>query len=136
VARNEDEAIRTRATLLGRLKNWNDQASWQEFFDIYWQLIYRVARKAGLTDAEAQDVVQETLVAVAKHMPGFKYDPAVGTFKASWINFANALRWLRLTPATATPRAPRPSNGCPTRKARTGKRSGKRIGKTPFSPPR
>jgi hypothetical protein len=69
VAKNEDEVIRTRATLLDRLKNWNDQASWQEFFDIYWQLIYGVARKAGLTDAEAQDVVQETLVAVAKHMP-------------------------------------------------------------------
>ena len=76
--------IRTRATLLGRLKNWADQASWQEFFDIYWQLIYRVARKAGLTDAEAQDVVQETLMAVAKHMPAFKYNPAVGTFKA-WL---------------------------------------------------
>ena len=76
--------MRTRATLLHRLKNWNDQASWQEFFDIYWPLIYRFARKAGLTDAEAQDVVQEALLAVAKHMPAFKYNPAVGTFKA-WL---------------------------------------------------
>ena len=76
--------MRTRATLLHRLKNWNDQASWQEFFDIYWQIIYGFARKAGLTEAEAQDVVQETLVAVAKHMPAFKYNPAVGTFKA-WL---------------------------------------------------
>jgi RNA polymerase sigma-70 factor (ECF subfamily) len=90
VASNEDDANRTRATLLDRLKNWDDQASWQEFFDIYWQLIYRFARKAGLTDAEAQDVVQETLVAVAKHMPAFKYDPAVGTFKA-WL--LNLTRW-------------------------------------------
>ena len=84
MARNEDDVIRTRATLLERMKDLNDQASWQEFFDIYWKLIYGVARKAGLSDAEAQDVVQETLSAVAKNMPGFTYNPAIGTFKA-WL---------------------------------------------------
>jgi RNA polymerase sigma factor (sigma-70 family) len=90
VARDQDEANRTRATLLARLKNWNDQISWQEFFDLYWPVIYRFARKAGLTDAEAQDVVQETMKAVAQHMPTFKYDPAKGTFKA-WL--LNQSRW-------------------------------------------
>jgi RNA polymerase sigma-70 factor (ECF subfamily) len=84
VAKNEDEVIRTRATLLNRLKNFSDQASWQEFFDLYWKLIYGVARKAGLSDAEAQDVVQETMVSIAKHMPAFSYNPAIGTFKA-WL---------------------------------------------------
>lgn len=39
-----------RATLLGRMEHGDDQASWREFFDIYWQLIYRFARKAGLND--------------------------------------------------------------------------------------
>ncbi len=86
----DDEIIRTRATLLSRLKNWDDQSSWQEFFDIYWKLIYGVARKAGLSEAEAQDVVQETLFSVAKHLPKFKYDPALGTFKA-WL--LNMTRW-------------------------------------------
>ena len=80
----QDELIPTRATLIKRLKNWDDQSSWQEFFDIYWKLIYGVARKAGLTDDEAQEVVQETLVSVAKHMPGFNYDPQIGSFKA-WL---------------------------------------------------
>ena len=47
-----------------------------------WKLIYGVARKAGLTDVEAQDVVQETMASVAKHMPTFKYDPVIGSFKA------------------------------------------------------
>ena len=84
MAKNEDGLVRTRATLLGRMKNLDDQASWQEFFEIYWPLIYGVARKAGLNDAEAQDVVQETMVAVSKHMPQFSYDPAIGTFKA-WL---------------------------------------------------
>lgn len=82
--RHSDELIRTRATLIQRLKNWQDQPSWQEFFDTYWKLLYGVARKAGLSDAEAQDVVQETMGSVAKHMPTFEYDPAVGSFKA-WL---------------------------------------------------
>ena len=56
-----DEFIPTRASLLSRLKDWEDQTSWREFFDTYGRLIYGVARKAGLADAEAQDAVQETL---------------------------------------------------------------------------
>ena len=81
---DRDELIPTRASLIGRLKDWQDQASWQDFFDIYWKLIYGVARRAGLSDDEAQEVVQETLVSSAKHMPTFKYDPAIGSFKA-WL---------------------------------------------------
>src|SRR6188474_1993563 len=82
--RNTDELIPTRASLIARLKNWQDQASWQDFFDSYWKLIYGVARKTGISDAEAQDVVQETMASVAKQMPKFQYDPAIGSFKA-WL---------------------------------------------------
>jgi len=81
---DRNELIPTRASLLQRLKSWQDQTSWQIFFDTYWKLIYGVARKAGLTDAESQDVVQEVLLSVAKHMPSFQYDPAIGSFKA-WL---------------------------------------------------
>src|SRR5262245_26498265 len=80
----------TRASLLERLKNWEDKESWREFFAIYWRLIYSTATKAGLSDAEAQDVVQETIITVAKKMPGFKYDPAIGSFK-SWL--LHTTRW-------------------------------------------
>ena len=78
------DPIPTRHSLLARLKDWGDQASWQEFFDTYWQLIYNVAVKSGLTDAEAQEVVQETVIAVAKKIPEFKTDPARGSFGA-WL---------------------------------------------------
>ena len=84
MAEISDELIPTRATLLQRLKNWQDQSSWQDFFDTYWNLIYGVALKGGLTPVEAEDVVQETMISVAKHMPGFKYDPAIGSFKG-WL---------------------------------------------------
>ena len=81
---DEDELIPTRTTLILRLKNWQDQSSWQVFFDTYWKLIYGVAIKGGLTKTEAQDVVQETMFSVAKHMTDFKYDRKIGSFKA-WL---------------------------------------------------
>ena len=80
-----DAFLPTRQSLLTRLKDWEDQEGWREFFDTYWRLIYTVARRAGLSEAEAQDVVQETLVVVAKQMPRFRYDPARGSFKA-WLH--------------------------------------------------
>jgi RNA polymerase sigma factor (sigma-70 family) len=79
-----EEFIPTRKSLLTRLKNWDDQEGWREFFDTYWRLIYSVALKSGFSDAEAQDVVQDTIVSVAKKMRHFKYDPAIGSFKA-WL---------------------------------------------------
>jgi RNA polymerase sigma factor (sigma-70 family) len=90
MAKNSTDLIPTRVTLLDRLKNWEDQESWREFFNTYWKLIYEVAIKAGLTDTEAQEVVQETVILVAKKMPEFKYDPAVGSFK-SWL--LHTTRW-------------------------------------------
>ena len=77
----KNELLPTRASLLERMRDWQNQTSWQEFFDLYWKLIYGVARKAGLSDSEAQDVVQEVLVHVAKQMPTFRFDPALGSFK-------------------------------------------------------
>ena len=85
-----DENIPTRTTLLERLKNWRDDPSWQEFFDTYWKLIYGFAISSGLNEAEAQDVVQETMLSVAKHIPSFKYDRNLGSFK-HWL--LNMTRW-------------------------------------------
>lgn len=79
-----DELLPTRNSLLTRLKNWEDNEGWKRFFDTYWRLIYTTAMKSGLTDAEAQDVVQETILAVAKKMDKFKYDPTLGSFKG-WL---------------------------------------------------
>jgi RNA polymerase sigma factor (sigma-70 family) len=71
----------TRWSLIERLKDSGDDTSWREFFDTYARLIHSVARKAGLTDTEAQEVVQETVIAVAKKMPAFRCDPQAGSFK-------------------------------------------------------
>lgn len=76
--------IPTRESLLSRLKDWNDQESWQEFVQIYRRLIRDTALQAGLTAQEAEDVTQETLVSVAKTIKEFKYDRKRCTFK-TWL---------------------------------------------------
>jgi RNA polymerase sigma-70 factor (ECF subfamily) len=85
-----DNLIPTRRSLLSRLKDWGDQEHWQQFFDTYSRLIYNTAIKGGLTDAEAQDALQETVLSVVKSMPTFQYDPQKGSFK-SWL--LNLTRW-------------------------------------------
>ncbi|MGO9244561.1 MAG: RNA polymerase sigma factor [Verrucomicrobiia bacterium] len=101
----QDDFLPTRRSLLSRLKDWDDQESWRDFFNTYWKLIYSAAIKAGLTDAEAQEVVQETIITVAKKMKAFKYDPSLGSFKG-WL--LNTTRWriadqLRLRQQAAQP---------------------------------
>ena len=78
------DSIPTRHSLLLRLKDWGDDAGWREFFDAYRELLYHVARKAGLTDTEAQEVVQETVIGVAKKIGGFEVGAGRGSFKA-WL---------------------------------------------------
>src|SRR5450432_3747046 len=84
------EFLATRQSLVERLADWNDRKRWQQFFDSYWKLIHRAAREAGLTESEAQEVVQETLITVAKKIDQLKYDPAIGSFKG-WL--LNITRW-------------------------------------------
>jgi DNA-directed RNA polymerase specialized sigma24 family protein len=70
---HETDSIPTRQSLLARLKDWGDQKSWREFFDTYWRLIHTTALKAGLVETEAEEVVQEVMIAAAKKMPDFTY---------------------------------------------------------------
>jgi len=104
-----EEFVPTRYTLLSRLRNWEDNDSWKDFFDTYWRLIYSVARKSGLTEVESQEVVQETIISVAKHIHKFRHDRKLGSFKG-WLR--NLTRWriadqlrkrTRLTPDAKTP---------------------------------
>lgn len=88
--REEATEQSTRESLLSRLRDWMDTDSWNEFFRLYWNLIYSVAIRSGLSDAEAQDVVQETLLTVARRMPEFQYDRSKGSFRG-WLG--HTTRW-------------------------------------------
>jgi RNA polymerase sigma-70 factor (ECF subfamily) len=104
------DSIPTRQSLLARMKDWSDQASWQDFFHTYWRLIYGVALRAGLSAGEAEEVVQETVISVAKKIGEFKNDPALGSFK-SWLMLITRRRiadQFRKRPPAAANSFPRP----------------------------
>jgi len=81
---------KTRKSLIARLDNWEDQRTWDEFYQTYWKLIYSVAIKSGLKSEEAFDCVQETILSIAKQSKKKLYDPEQGSFK-SWL--MNMTRW-------------------------------------------
>ncbi len=94
-ASKEDTVIqqayaKTRKSLIARLDNWEDQRTWDEFYQTYWRLIYAVAIKAGLRSEEAFDCVQETILSIAKQSKKQLYDPEQGSFK-TWL--MNMTRW-------------------------------------------
>ena len=86
----EKFADRTRRSLIVKLADWQDRRSWDEFYRTYWRLIYSVAVQAGLSEPEAWDVVQETVLTIAKQARKNQYDPSRGSFK-SWL--WNVTRW-------------------------------------------
>ncbi len=92
--KKEDEVnagyAQTRKSLIARLDNWEDQRTWDEFYKTYWKLIYSVGIKAGLRQDEAFDVVQETILSIAKQSKKNLYDPDQGSFK-TWL--MNMTRW-------------------------------------------
>jgi RNA polymerase sigma factor (sigma-70 family) len=86
MAGDEHTSIQTRPSLLNRLKTGDDAESWHEFYRVYGKLVHDFAIQAGLTDTEADEVVQETAIAVARHLPEFRYDPKVCRFKTWLLN--------------------------------------------------
>jgi RNA polymerase sigma-70 factor (ECF subfamily) len=85
----KDDSYPTRSSLLHRVKDTTDQQSWQEFNDIYGKLILGFAIKAGLTEDEAREVVQETLISAAKNLPEFRYDRRMCSFKTWLLNLSH-----------------------------------------------
>lgn len=74
----------TRVSLLIRIKNHRDQTAWGEFDAIYRPMLYRFATAKGLDHAEAEDIVQQCMVAIQEHIHRFDYDPRKGRFKG-WL---------------------------------------------------
>src|SRR5438132_2665065 len=78
------ESPATRASLLVRLRDTRDAGAWQEFIRLYAPIIYGFARKRGLQDADAADLMQEVLRSIASAAARLEYDPARGTFRG-WL---------------------------------------------------
>src|SRR5580704_2982861 len=80
-----DSTPETRASLLIRVRDPADQAAWQEFVEIYRPVILRLARRKGMQAANADDIAQEILVAVAKAIEQREHDPKRAKFR-TWLH--------------------------------------------------
>lgn len=84
------DPLPTRLSLLARVKDVEDSASWAEFFQIYERLVRGLARKRGLTEHEAEEVAQEVFKRVAKTIQEFDRGPRAGSFR-KWLG--RLTRW-------------------------------------------
>ena len=75
------EMPETRESLLVRVKDPRDYEAWSQFVAVYRPVIYRLARKRGLQDANAHDLTQHVLMAVAKAVDGWQTNPSRGRFR-------------------------------------------------------
>jgi RNA polymerase sigma factor (sigma-70 family) len=78
------EAPVTQPSLLLRLRDARDERAWGQFVDLYAPLVYGYARRHGLQDADAADLTQVVLRAVASAVTRFEYDPQRGSFRG-WL---------------------------------------------------
>src|SRR5579872_6921836 len=78
------EAPLTQPSLLVRLRDARDERAWTQFVDLYAPLVYGYARRYGLQDADAADLTQIVLRAVASAIRRLDYDPQRGTFRG-WL---------------------------------------------------
>jgi RNA polymerase sigma-70 factor (ECF subfamily) len=74
----------TRASLLVRIRDGRDQEAWQQLVRLYAPVIYGFARKRGLQDADAADLMQDVLRSVVGAAGRLDYDPARGSFRG-WL---------------------------------------------------
>ncbi len=74
----------TRASLLLRLRDPQDEVAWKEFVELYAPLVYGYARRQGLQDADAADLCQDVLTAVAGAVSRLEYDATRGAFR-NWL---------------------------------------------------
>jgi RNA polymerase sigma factor (sigma-70 family) len=82
--------LRTRHSLLRRVCDWEDATGWREFYGLYRTLIYGLARRSGLSHADADEVTQDVFQRIGQTIHGFECDPARGSFRG-WL--MNLTRW-------------------------------------------
>lgn len=98
----------SRPSLLQRVRSREDTASWHEFHRLYRKLVYGLARRAGLSHEDAEDVAQDVFTRVAETIHRFESDPTRGTFRG-WL--MNLTRWRVADKFAARPKGEELTSG-------------------------
>jgi len=82
--KSENKKLHTRETLLIKLRNQNDDESWEEFARYYSKYVYAVLKGMGVNFDDLDDINQSILLKIWKKIPDFNYNPEKGSFR-SWL---------------------------------------------------
>jgi len=74
----------TTASLLEGLRDSSNDAVWEAFDQRYRPILYNVARRLGLGDDDAREIVQQVMIEFVRDHREGKYDPARGRLR-SWL---------------------------------------------------
>lgn len=81
----------TPASLLERLRRPGQEEAWQRFVQLYTPLLYHWARRTGLRESDAADLVQDVLVLLVRKLPELTYDRH-RSFRA-WLRTVTLNKW-------------------------------------------
>lgn len=79
-----DDSPLTRASLLVQIRDGSNHGAWQEFMRLYGPVVYGFARKRGLQDADAADLMQDVMRSVSTSIGRLDYDRNQGAFRG-WL---------------------------------------------------
>lgn len=79
-----DDSPLTRASLLLQIRDGTNHVAWQEFMRLYGPVVYGFARKRGLQDADAADLMQDVMRSVSTSIGRLDYDRNQGAFRG-WL---------------------------------------------------
>lgn len=74
----------TQPALVARLQQPGDQAAWGEFLELYEPFLRAFFRNRGLQNADADDLTQQVLMSLARHVGDWKPDGREASFRR-WL---------------------------------------------------
>ena len=79
----------TRSSVLKAVADTGNESAWARLFELYAGFVFSIARSKGLSEEDADDVVQVVFADLARMMPTFKYDHAKGKFRSYLIGLVH-----------------------------------------------
>jgi RNA polymerase sigma-70 factor (ECF subfamily) len=79
----------TRSSVIRAVADTENAAAWNRLFDLYAGFVFSIARRKGLSDTDADDMVQTVFADLARNLPTFQYDREKGRFRSYLTGLVN-----------------------------------------------
>ena len=79
-----EDQYQTRATLIQRVQNQQDEKSWEEFVVVYRRYIYAIIRSMNISEHDTEDILQQVLINLWNSLPKMDYEK-INRFR-SWLS--------------------------------------------------